>query len=137
MERVSCPHCNAHHSVHSNVPQNAVVVVQCPDCSEWAVCFQNKICALDRKILEDGTSRERKLHLAKIIAEFLDPMLSKIGLLGLGGDEETVEGVTISADGDTDDDEDSQPISDKELRDFVQFDLKRLDNYDYFRKNLG
>jgi hypothetical protein len=130
MERVSCPHCNANHSVHSNVPQNAVVVVQCPDCSEWSVCFQNKICALDRKILEEGSSRERKLHLAKIIAEFLEPMLSKIGLLGLVNAEACQES-------ESDDDGEVPPISDKELRDFVKFDLKRLDNPEYFRKNLG
>ena len=132
MDQVSCPHCNSDHTVHNNIPQNAVVVVQCPDCPEWAVCFQNKICALDRKVLEGGSSRERKLHLAKIIAEFLEPMLSRIGLMGLVDQNNGAQTVELTASTD-----DEMPISDKEFRDFIRFDLKRLDNPDYFRRNLG
>jgi hypothetical protein len=119
--------------VNKDIPKNAVVVVQCPDCSEWAVCFQNKICALDRKVLEAGTSRERKLHLAKIIAEFLEPMLSRIGLIGLV--DQANSGTTLNLTSGEDDE--SAPISDKEMRDFIHFDLKRLDNPEYFRRHLG
>ncbi len=134
MDQVSCPHCHSNHSVNDDIPKNAVVVVQCPDCSEWAVCFQNKICALDRKVLKGGTSRERKLHLARIIAEFLEPMLSGIGLIGLAEQANTTRTVDLTGVGEVDD---TVPISDKEFRDFTRFDLKRIDNPDYFRRHLG
>ena len=95
--------------------------------------FRRKVIALDRKVLEGGTRDERKMHIAGIIAELLEP-----GLLRF-----TMPEPIINDDSDDDDflDADAEPelppISEREVREFTRIHLRRLDNADYFHRHLG
>ena len=133
MDRIICPHCQSRRIASTRVPRDAVVVKPCPACSELVVFFRRKVIALDRKVLEGGTRHERKMHIAGIIAELLEP-----GLLRF-----TMPEPIINDDSDDDDflDADAEPelppISEREVREFTRIHLRRLDNADYFHRHLG
>lgn len=129
MDLVVCPHCNSHRLVSTKIPKDVVVVMPCPACSELVVMFRKKVIALDRKILESGSKEERKLHLAEIIAEFLEPGMFRFNGLraihsmdDLGDDD---EGEEVSA-----------PISDKEFERFTRYELDKIDDRRYFRRHF-
>ncbi len=107
----------------------------CPACSELVVFFRRKVIALDRKVLEGGTRHERKMHIASIIADFLEPGLLKFSIpepiVSDDADEDEAEFL------EPDDEQALPPISDREVREFTRIHLRRLDNAEYFRRHLG
>ena len=129
MKSVLCPHCKAHRILTAKMPKDVVIVIPCPRCHEWIVLFRNKAIALSRKILEHGTLKEKKLHLASVIVEFLEPGLLSFGRRrrGAGLDEGQAE---TGYDSET-------PITDQELERFIRVDLNRLDDPAYFKRHLG
>ena len=72
MNTLLCPHCKSHRIVTSKVPRDVVAVMPCPACGELTVLFRDKVIALDRKVIEHGSSEERVTHLATVINEFLE-----------------------------------------------------------------
>jgi hypothetical protein len=140
MDVVICPHCKSHRIVTAKVPRDVVVVMPCPSCHELAVLFRNKVIALSRRIIEHGSFEERKMHLAHVIAEFLEAGMlpfkdddgneeeaAATSLEGLAELRQDVEGTHRNA----------KPISDQELEQFARFDLKHIDNAAYFKKYFG
>lgn len=144
MSEMICPHCQSKDfgsNQASRVPKGVVAVMPCPDCAELVVRFKNKLIALNKDVLCNGTKEERTLHLADVIAEFMEegilniemfqsPQFNPEDIAQPGGEAIEVE---IEGDEQT---EDIPPISDDELRRFIDFDLDKLDNVDYFRKNF-
>lgn len=134
MDRVICPHCQSRRIASTRVPKDVVVVMPCPACSELVVFFRRKVIALDRKVLEGGTRHDRKMHIASIIAEFLEPGLIKFRIPEpIVSDDATDEEEFLDAD----DEAEMPPISDREVREFTRIHLRRLDNAEYFRRHLG
>lgn len=118
-----------------NLPREVIAVLACRHCEELSVLFRGKIIPLNKQILENGTMEERKLHLAEVIAQFLES-----GMFRFPGMEEETESredasppklafpFAPSRSGpDT-------PISDQELDRFIKIDLKCLDNPSYFKR---
>lgn len=113
-------------------------MMPCPACQELVVLFRDKVIAVSRKILQNGTREERKSHLADIVAEFLDA-----GVLG------AAEGIGFGMPNDMDPDEEFDeaeavpvapphtPISREEIDRFVKIDLRRLDDPLYFKKHFS
>ena len=135
MNRVVCPHCRSGRLAESVIPKDVVIVKQCPACGELVVMFRRKVLALNRKILEQGTSHERKMHIAGIIAEFLEPGLIKFAAAAADFEPETDEAdpddataPTVPA---------KRPISEDEMREFARVQLRQIDNRDYFKRHLG
>ncbi len=134
MDRVICPHCQSRRIASTRVPKDVVVVMPCPACSELVVFFRRKVIALDRKVLEGGTRHDRKMHIASIIAEFLEPGLIKFAIPEpIVSDNDTDEEEFLDAD----DEPELPPISDREVREFTRIHLRRLDNAEYFRRHFG
>lgn len=134
MDRVICPHCQSRRIASTRVPKDVVVVMPCPACSELVVFFRRKVIALDRKVLEGGTRHDRKMHIASIIEEFLEPGLIKFRIPEpIVSDDDTDEEEFLNAD----DEPELPPISDREVREFTRIHLRRLDNAEYFRRHLG
>ena len=140
MNVVMCPHCGNQRIVTSKVPRDVVVVLPCPACNELVVLFRNKVIALNRQIIESGTFEERKAHIAEIIAEFLEP-----GMFGLPARPEPDEPPAAYDEEDEEDIEEpaadhppkDTPITQSEVDRFVRFELKRIDEAEYFRKYFG
>jgi hypothetical protein len=135
MNRVVCPHCRSGRLAESVIPKDVVIVKQCPACGELVVMFRRKVLALDRKILERGTSHERKMHIAGIIAEFLEPGLLKFA--AAAADFEPDEDEMDADDAIVDGAPAKRPISEDELRDFARVQLRQIDNREYFKRHLG
>ncbi len=134
MDRVICPHCQSRRIASTRVPRDAVVVTPCPACSELVVFFRRKVIALDRKLLEAGTRHERKMHIAGIIAELLEPGLLRFTIPEpIVKDDDSDDDDFLNADADPE----LPPISEREVREFTRIHLRRLDNADYFHRHLG
>ncbi len=103
------------------MPKDVVVVMPCPSCSELVVLFRRKALALDREILENGTHQERKMHIAGIIAEFLEPGLLKFALsqppIDSDEEEDEEEGLFDNLE---DDEPQAPPITERDVRDFAR-----------------
>jgi len=104
------------------------------------VLFRSKALALDRRILQSGSHEERKMHIAGIIAEFIEPGLMKFAfqepsLATDFGDEDEDDVVDLTDSANFDDD--SAPISEDDVKDFARIHLRRIDDGDYFRRHLG
>lgn len=140
MERIICPHCRSRRLAAARVPKDVVVVMPCPSCSELVVLFRRKALALDREILENGTHQERKMHIAGIIAEFLEPGLLKFALsqppMDNDDDDQDDDALFDNAEED-EEDPGAPPITEKDVRDFARVHLRRIDNPDYFKRHLG
>lgn len=135
-ETLTCPHCQGCHLPTAQLPKEVVVVVPCPACSELAVMFRKKVVPIDRNLLQGGTRRQRILHIAEIITEFIDsgvvPEANNI-LLGdnlpfLAGGGDIPPGKVTSA---------PNLISDEEFAQFRANELRALDNPASFRKIFG
>ena len=135
-----CPHCKAHQIFTARVPKDVVVVMPCPACREWVVLFRDKVIAVSRRIIEQGSNEERKAHLADVIGEFLD---AGVFAQEAGYFQEQRQGGADSA-------RPSPPvrpnqffaspvtpITQEELDRFVKIELRRLDNAEYFKKHFG
>ncbi len=129
-----CPHCNSGRLAGAPVPKDVVVVMPCPACSGLVVMFRRKALALDRGILERGSSQERKMHIAGIIAEFLEPGLLKFA--NATGDFEPESGASI-APAKAEQAPGRPPISDDEAREFARVSLRRIDDREYFKRHFG
>lgn len=134
MDRVMCPHCQSHRIASTRVPKDVVVVMPCPACSELVVFFRRKVIALDRKVLEGGTRHERKMHIASIIAEFLEPGLLKFAIPEPIVDDDDADDEEFL---EANDEQELPPISEREVREFTRIHLRRLDNAEYFRRHIG
>lgn len=137
MNVIECPHCKSNRIIASTVPKDVVVVLPCRSCGELVILFRKKVAALDRRVIEKGTFEERKLHLAEIIAAFLEPGMFTFP-----------EGFASGEDALHDDDEDAfsnadvdsiklPPITDGEQQEFIKVHLEQIDDAGYFRKHFG
>ena len=134
MSQMKCPHCKSERLGQARVPKGVVAVMPCPACSELVVRFRHKAIALNRDVLFQGSKEERKLHLADVIAEFMDEDVLQFEML-LAGEEpqnhhhESEDEVEAS-------ESDLPPITEAELNKFINVDLENLDNLNYFKKHL-
>lgn len=141
MSALVCPHCKSQQIVTSRTPKDVVVVMPCPACGELTVLFRNKAIALDRQVIERGTSEERVNHLAYIINQFLESGLFPLTL------NETSDFEASDAPRPRrrprrrrprKPEPESEPaISEEEFDRFVRFDLQKLDDPGYFRRHFG
>lgn len=136
MSQMKCPHCESEKLAQARVPKGVVAVMPCPACSGLVVRFRHKAIALDRDVLFQGSKEERKLHLADVIAEFMDEDVLQFEMLQ--GEEEPQDQQTES-EGQVEieaSENDLPPITEAELSKFVNVDLENLDNLGYFKKHL-
>lgn len=137
MRQERCPHCGEPGFQVVRLPKEVIAVMACNHCHELSVLFRRKIIPIDRRILEAGSFDERKMHLADVIAQFLEA-----GVLPF-------EQVQEDEDAETDDKrraprrprgrarKKNLPISDQEMDRFVRIDLKCIDNPAYFKRIFG
>ncbi len=108
----------------------------CPACRELSVVFRDKVIPLNRRIIEQGTMEERKMHLATVIAEFLEAGLFPRGLGAIHTEPEH-QAEEAGPDAEPLFEEPPTPISKEEFDKFVRIDLKCIDNPAYFRRHFG
>lgn len=143
---VKCPHCGALGQIL--LPGVGTIIVgPCPECSELVMVFCGRVLPLDKATVEKGTREEKRMHLMAVLTKFMEGRVTK---LVKNLDER--EGVEIDTDFETElafeeaiadsaplaAPEDGSPLIDQEeVDEFVNIDLKLLDNNDYFKKIFG
>lgn len=147
MSAIDCPHCKAPHIISTKSPKDVVVVLQCPACHELVVVFRSKAIALNRRIVEQGTTEERKAHMAEVIVEFLEAsdLLHMInGTLSQNPvpDEDSPEGESVRESLSPESLMEAAarrpgPITSDEMRRFLEIELQCIDDPSYFRKHFG
>ncbi len=106
----------------------------CPSCGELVVFFRKKVIGVNRKILEQGTLEERKMHLASVIAEFIEPGMFRLEWPAIKGvSDDFFDDAPVG----DDDPEWLSPISDRDVENFTRIQLERLDDSKYFKKHFG
>lgn len=136
MRRHRCPHCKEYGFFSGKLPREVIAVMGCRHCEELSVLFRDKVIPLDRRILESGTFDERKMHLAEVIAHFLEAGMfnyeneEREGVLNEGDHtpQEMKEAVSKRP---------AHPITDQEVDQFIKIDLHCLDNPIYFKRIFG
>lgn len=146
MHKVVCPHCKAHRILTSKIPRDVIVVMPCPACHEWVVLFLNRVLAVSRRILKHGTFEERKMHIASVIAQFFEQDAEveagdddDDAPTGLDGLAQLRNSLRFQGGGFGRDvpEQTQPPITQEELDRFIKIDLRRMDDPEYFKKNLG
>ena len=142
---VKCPHCQMRGQIMVP-PLGALVLGPCPQCHELLVVFCGRVLPLDKDIMMDGTDDEKHAHLMEVLTQFLgervyqllenSPELSEEIRKQVGATEDSASTAMAMAE------EASQPIevqtiSQHEVEQFLNVDLKLLDDKDYFNSVFG
>ena len=140
MEEITCPHCGHDHEFDSDLPNDVVVVLPCPECHNLVVLFRNRAIGLDRKILEGGSFEERRGHIAEKLEEHRFEIAEGIAEVlesgipwrdGVKGGEAAESKKSDAVEGD-----DEEPITKGDVDDFVRLELHRIDDAQYFRRTF-
>jgi hypothetical protein len=136
---VQCPFCKATGQIMTP-PLGSIIVGPCPRCNETVLLFDGTVMALDKDILRNGTTEERKQHLLETI---IDMVAEKVEEL-IESEElrlETPQGIEHESDYPDDRkvtpsirDTKAPQISKEDVRDFVNIDLHLIDLKDYFER---
>ncbi|MCX8065318.1 MAG: hypothetical protein N3G21_09130 [Candidatus Hydrogenedentes bacterium] len=154
---ILCPHCNQQKIGSGRLPPDVVMILPCPSCHEYSVVFRNKAIPVNRKIIERGTRKEKIEHLANIIEMFLELALPKQN--GETHSENIEENLDTLNEFDSRETEQKKrllggglhsvkgnlpefqvpnnPITEEEVRQFIENDLKCLDDPEFFKKHFG
>lgn len=135
-----CPHCQAGPLRTDDLPVEVFAVIPCPACRELCVLFRGTVLPLNKNLLRTGTRRQRILHIAELITDFVDSgALPEAQHILMDDEAHLAEGDdaappvphahTHAAA--------AEPISEEEYRLFQQVELRAIDNAAYFRRNFG
>ncbi len=155
---ILCPHCNQQKIGSGRLPPDVVMILPCPLCHEYSVVFRNRAIPINKRILEKGTRKERIEHLANIIEMFLElvapqwgestPSPNPEGKFKSNDDldlNETKEERRmfrkdyqyIEENYNNNFQAPSNPITEEDVKKFIEYDLKSLDDPDFFKKLFG
>ena len=121
--------------------REAIFIGPCPRCDELVVHFRDRLIGVDRETLLNGTKEAKREHLFNVVCKFLEPFLGKLTEMeeelaeelgadyGPGGFLEDEAGEYIEGQEDR--------ITQKEIDDFINIDLKLIDKKEYFDRIFG
>ncbi len=160
---IVCPHCQAKGQVAAP-PTGAMVIGPCPKCNELVMVFSGAVLPLNKDVLMNGGSEDKRRHLMEVLTAFLD---RQIGLLvqelegsdpgeeqhsefgeasendmGMSFEEgygdEGIPREDLGSETSRASREDaSSAISQSEFEEFVRKALPMLDDKDYFRQTFN
>lgn len=141
---VQCPHCGARGQIMVP-PVGAIIIGPCPQCSELVTVFCGQVLPLEKSIMESGAVEERRDHLLDALTGFLRDRIDRLIANDEGGGEDELSEPTFETEADAEDSsaaaqassEASGPISQNEFDQFMEVDLKLLDNKSYFNSVFG
>lgn len=144
---IHCPHCGANGQVVAP-PSGSVLIGSCPACDGMLAVFCGATLPLDRAILQTGAPEARFDHLMAVLGEHLEATVDQIvaqmvtsgDMLGLDASEDDADldadlDANEEDDDETDDDElvDLGPITPAEVQRFLNDELPRIDDRNYFQ----
>jgi hypothetical protein len=145
---VQCPHCGARGQIMVP-PVGAIIIGPCPQCSELVTVFCGQVLPLEKAVMESGSIEERREHLLETLNEFLRDRIERLITdeeSAEENDDETAE-FEAAAEAELAEPAPEQkakpalsgpgPITQNEFDQFMDVDLKLLDNKNYFDSVFG
>ena len=144
---VTCPHCGAQGQIIMP-PMDAIIVGPCPECQGMVMVFCGKALPLDKDIIRDGTADAKKQHLMDVISGFIGERVDRL-VSDVFEDEFNPESFPDPLQNDEQHDlhqahpQGSRimalhtPITPQEMDQFVNQELQRIDNGEYFKSIFG
>lgn len=145
---VKCPHCGAQGQIMLP-PLGAIIVGPCPECKEMVVVFCGRVMPLDKQVMESGTLEDKQDHLIEVLGSFLQERVRRLFSAPPATREESEQASPPAQDNLGEHDETSESpapgaisltggaprdmITDEEVMNFVNYDLKLIDNPKYFK----
>ncbi len=140
---IQCPHCGAKGQMVVP-PMGAIVIGPCPTCQGLLMVFCGQVLPLDRDLMAHGTRREKHAHLMTVLTGFLNERIADLVQQttpdqdGEAGDETSIDDDDLVVEASSiETNEANQRISQLEFDQFVEVDLKLLDNKAYFEAVFG
>lgn len=135
---VQCPYCKATGQIMTP-PLGSIIVGPCPRCNEMVLLFDGTVMPLDRDIIADGTSDEKKQHMLEAIVDMAAGKIDELiesGEIGGQTDQPSSQIRKAGSKGVRPSISDAKApyISREDVRDFVNIDLHLIDSKDYFDK---
>lgn len=133
---VQCPHCGAQGQILLP-PVGSIIIGPCPECKELVAVFCGQVLPLDKHIMENADVDEKRSHLLEVLTDFLEDRVGKL-MTDDGAIPEDYE----EYDGPEPDSEEPERLASKqvakeisqgEVDQFLDVDLKLLDNQAYFK----
>jgi hypothetical protein len=138
MIKIKCPHCGATGSI-TPPPKEFIIIAPCPQCGEGVVLYQGEVVAVNREILKNGTREQKVQHVAEIITAFIESVGALPPAL-FGGEEGSISSfpeIEQKVEFEALSDEEIDSFTKEEIRDFINIDLKLIDNREYFEQLFG
>lgn len=143
---VKCPHCQMRGQVMVP-PMGALVLGPCPQCRELLVVFCGRVLPLDKEVMIYGDDGQKHAHLMDVLTAFLDERVQQL----LDNSPELSDEIRKQVEqvSDTTLPDPLEPkvdaapsasslgIDQHELEQFVNVDLKLLDDKEYFNAVFG
>ena len=128
---VQCPHCGAQGQILLP-PVGSIIIGPCPECKELVAVFCGQVLPLNKELMENADLDEKRTHLLEVLTNFLRERVGK-----LMADDGAIAESYEEFDGPPLDFEESEKpadeISQTEVDEFLDVDLKLLDNKAYFK----
>lgn len=142
---VKCPHCQMRGQVMVP-PMGALVLGPCPQCHELLVVFCGRVLPLDKEVMMYGDNGEKHAHLMDVLTAFLDERVQQLLENSPELSDEIRKQVGQVSDTELPAQHEEVPeigpapqlgIGQHELEQFVNVDLKLLDDKEYFKAVFG
>jgi len=129
-------------------PVGSLIVGPCPECEELVAVFAGCVLPLDKEVMFEGSLKDKREHLVSVLNSFIEDRVTRLLQSAEEHEDESSEDLMEGEGAATAVQEPGEApqmpsASSKELisrceRDnFVEFDLNRLDNKDYFKAIFG
>ena len=144
---VECPHCGTNGQIMVP-PVGSIIIGPCPKCSELVVVFCGQVLALDKEVMKCEDVSDRREHLLGVLNSFLQDRISTLLTEDFVVDESPVsepmefeeiplEEESMSLSSLVSENEADATITQGEVDQFMDVDLKLLDNRAYFKSVFG
>ena len=144
---VECPHCGTHGQIMVP-PVGSIIIGPCPKCTELVVVFCGQVLALDKEIMKCDDVSDRREHLLGVLNSFLQERISTLLTEDFIVDDVPVaepmefeeiplEEESMSLSNILPEKDSSLGITQGEVDQFTDVDLKLLDNRAYFKSVFG
>jgi hypothetical protein len=123
-----------------------MMLAGCPKCKETVIVFLGRLFALDKTVMSEGSSKERREHVLDVLTEVLGEGVDMLFAQGTPVEEGSAEAASgAPAQGQESyahprnerQQDDRGPIAQSELDHFIETELDRLDDDAYFRSIFG
>ena len=145
--QIRCTHCGAQGRMVLP-PTGIILIGPCPQCKEMVAIFCGQALPLDTEIITHGSSKDKEMHLMSVLTDFIEHEIGEMVHKSFMA-EETADKSLDTPKPDTDYDPKAEwtvedipetqnmAISEAEFSDFLEKELKLIDNPNYFRAIFG